>query len=113
MFSVTGKGAFTGFSKLKRELDELMRAALGEQFRPFVLHDVRRGVQTGLSALAISPDICELILGHSLGGLRRVYDQHSYAAEKRDALERWERRLLSIVAPPPDNVIALEPARVR
>jgi hypothetical protein len=35
-------------------------------------------------------------------GLHNVYDQHTYLIEKRRSLDLWEKRLLTIVAPPPD-----------
>ena len=49
--------------------------------------------------------MAEQIIGHGRKGLARVYDQHGYEAEMRDALERWAARLRDIVTPPPDNVV--------
>jgi integrase len=115
LFSMTGKRPISGFSKLKTELDELMRAELGD-LPPFVVHDLRRTVRTQLSALpGVSVDIAELCIGHSVGGLRAVYDRHSYLSERRDALERWAQRLRSIVEPATasDNVITLPPVVAR
>lgn len=51
--------------------------------------------------------VAELCLGHRQPGIVGVYDRHSYLDEKRDALTRWEQRLLGIVTPPPENVVAL------
>jgi hypothetical protein len=58
------------------------------------------------------PVVAELVIGHKQTGIHQVYDVHTYDAEKRDALVRWERRLLSIVEPAPDgaalgNVVAM------
>jgi integrase len=112
LFSTTGgKRPVDGFSRAKSALDQLMRAELGEQFRPFVLHDIRRSARTQMSALPIPSDIAELTLGHRLPLLRAVYDLHAYEAERRRALELWEARLRSIVEPPPDNVVPIEAAR--
>jgi hypothetical protein len=42
-----------------------------------------------------------------------VYDQHRYLDEMRDALERWNARLRSIVTPSPTNVVPIGESRVR
>ena len=99
---------FNGFSKAKRRLDKL----IGD-IAPYTLHDLRRTVRTRLSELGVTPFIGELVIGHTQKGVHAVYDRHRYEAEKRDALERWERSLLDIVpGPEPDNVVAL-PERTR
>ena len=75
---------------------------------PYALHDLRRTVRTRLAELGVTPFIGELVIGHVQKGVHAIYDLHRYTAEKRDALERWERRLLDIiVGPEPDNVVAL------
>jgi hypothetical protein len=51
----------------------------------------------------------ELVIGHTKPGLHRVYDQHAYLDEKRDALDRWAARLRHIVDPTPSaNVVRLQ-----
>jgi hypothetical protein len=42
--------------------------------------------------------VAELVLGHGKRGLARVYDQHHYAGELREALEKWAVELERIVA---------------
>ena len=86
-----------------------MLAELGE-LPPFVLHDIRRSVRTGLSAPPVPDLIRELVIGHTKPGLHKIYDQHTYIDEKRHALELWWRRLQSIVEPPADNVVAMTKA---
>ena len=85
-----------------------MLAELGE-LPPFVLHDIRRSVRTGLSALPVPDLIRELVIGHTKPGLHKIYDQHAYIDEKRHALELWWGRLQSIVEQP-DNVVAMTKA---
>ncbi len=110
LFSTThGAKAVNGFSKAKAILDHKMLAELGE-LPPFVIHDVRRSVRTGLSALAVSSEVAELVIAHARPGLRRVYDQYGFQAEKRRALELWAARLRDIVERSPANVLQL-PAR--
>jgi integrase len=117
-----GHKPINGFSKAKARLDRRMlrtwRAiarARGEDRRktelePFVIHDIRRSMRTGLSALPVPDLVRELVIGHTKPGLHKVYDQFSYLDEKRAALSAWEARLRSIVAPPPtsDNVTPIQ-----
>lgn len=120
LFSTTfGKKPVNGFSKAKERLDERMLRswrALGRvsgkdrrkaQIEPWVIHDIRRTMRTGLSALPVSDLVRELVIAHTKPGLHKVYDQHSYEQEKRHALELWAARLRSIVEPPPANVVDL------
>jgi integrase len=99
LFSTTGgQKAINGFSKAKRQLNELMQRALGEPLRPFQNHDIRRTVRSRLSELKVSPVVAEVTIGHKLPGLLGVYDRFDYLEEKRDALERWAQHLRGIVS---------------
>jgi integrase len=80
---------------------------VGVELRPFVTHDLRRVVRSGLSRLKIAEEIREAVLAHTRSGIAGVYDRHDYFDEKRNALELWAARLREIVAPKPDNVIKL------
>jgi integrase len=97
-----GAKPVNGASVAKRRLDGLM-----EECPPFVLHDLRRTMRTGLSGLPISTDVAELVIAHARPGLRRVYDMHSFEAEKRRALDLWAARVRDIVTPPPENVVSI------
>lgn len=69
----------------------------------FHLHDLRHQVATGMAALGVRQDIRDRVLNQITGRKQTVgsrYDQYEYLAEKRDALERWERELLRIVIVP-------------
>jgi integrase len=94
---VFGRGirGFQGFSKAKRLLDE--RAKLKA---PWVVHDIRRSVATGLAKL-VPPHIVESVLGHTGGfraGVAGVYNVHAYEAEKRDALDLWGKHVMGLVS---------------
>jgi integrase len=107
LFSTTyGDKPVNNFSKAKKRLDELMLAEIGK-LPPFVIHDIRRTMRTGLSALPVPDLVRELVIAHAKPGLHKVYDQHSYLDEKRRALELWAGRLRDIVTPPPANVVTL------
>jgi integrase len=114
LFSTTfGRKPVRGFNRAKHRLDQYMLRswrAIGrvrgedrrnKKFPPFKIHDVRRTVRTGLSALPIPDIVRELVVAHAQQGMRRVYDLHAYESEKRHALELWAARLRSIVEPPP------------
>jgi integrase len=96
-----------GFDKAKKVLDTKMRAELRRSFPPFVIHDIRRTMRTGLSTLPVPDLIRELVIAHTKPGLHKVYDQHAYLDEKRQALDLWAGRLRDIVTPPPANVVEL------
>jgi integrase len=111
LFSTTqGVKPVNGFSKAKAILDREMLAELGE-LPPFIIHDIRRSMRTGLSALPIADLVRELVIAHTRPDLHKVYDQHAYLDEKRHALQLWAARLRDIIEPLPTNVVALEKAR--
>jgi integrase len=93
-----GAKPVNGFSKGKARLDKTMAAELGGAIEPFVIHDIRRSMRTGLSALLVPDLVRELVIAHAKPGLHKVYDLHAYQREKRHALELWSARLRSIVA---------------
>jgi integrase len=119
LFSVSsGRAPVRAFSAAKRLFDAEIIKALREsdakaKLPHFVIHDIRRTVRTGLSAIPnISDLVRELVIGHTKPGLHKVYDQHAYLDEKRFALDAWAARLRSIVDPPPAaNVVDLTGAR--
>jgi integrase len=112
IFTTTaGERPIQGFSHAKDRLD---RALAGAAIPPFVIHDFRRAVRSGLGRLGVPPVVAELCLGHRQKGIAEVYDRHSYIDEKRAALMKWEARLMTIVAPAPDDggkVVQLVSAR--
>jgi integrase len=91
----------TGFSKSKQRLDKLMLGELRKrnakaELPRWTLHDLRRTVRTRLSAIT-TYEVAELVIGHGKKGLARVYDQHEYLDEMREALDAWAARLTQIV----------------
>lgn len=105
-----GEKPVAGFSKGKARLDKQMATELGAEPPPFVLHDLRRSMRTGLSALPIPDLVRELVIAHAKPGLHKVYDQFAYIDEKRNALDLWAARLRAIIEPPPANVVELKGA---
>ena len=97
--------------KIKQKIDDLMAQKLGAKPKPWVIHDLRRTVRSHLAALRIPDHVAEMVLGHGRKGLQRVYDQHRYEAEMREALTLWAARLRDIVEPPPANLVAIKKVR--
>ena len=108
VFTTTcGQKSVGGFAKVKERIDKLSGV------KGWVFHDLRRTMRTHLSALPVQDLVRELVIAHAKPGLHRVYDLHTFQDEKRHCLELWEKRLLSIVEPPPDNVADLRRVRAR
>jgi integrase len=115
VFSTTyGKRPMGGFAKIKQRLDRrIAKLNGGEPIAGWRLHDLRRSMRTGLSALAILPVVAELMIGHRQGGVAAVYDLHRYENEQRAGFEAWCTRLISIVEPGGGaaNVVTLPTAK--
>ena len=61
----------------------------------------------------VRPDISERVLGHVIVGVEGTYDRHSYADEKRDALEKLAAIIERIVDLTPSSVAVLSEHRAR
>ncbi|MDS4020590.1 MAG: tyrosine-type recombinase/integrase [Candidatus Competibacter sp.] len=70
-----------------------------------VPHDLRRTAASHMTGLGIPRLVVSKILNHAERGVTAIYDRHSYDPEKREALEKWARKLRSLLAA--DNVIRL------
>jgi integrase len=80
------------------------------ELKPWVQHDLRRVVRSGLSKLGVRSEVAQAVLAHVKQGVdAKHYDLHDYANEKRNALEQWGAHLRSIVEPTPTqtNVVAI------
>jgi integrase len=122
VFSSRAKTPFSGFSKSKAALDnavlDVMRkgAKKGAKVEPipnWTLHDLRRTAKTLMARAGVRPDISERVLGHVIAGVEGTYDRHSYADEKREALEKLVTMIERILSPLPSNVQSLNERRAR
>jgi integrase len=92
VFTTTGDTPISGWSVAKRRLPELKE--------PWTIHDLRRTVATGLQKLGVTLQTIEAVLGHTSGsrsGVVRVYQRHSFDAEKRTALDAWGKHVALLV----------------
>jgi integrase len=107
VFGVRGIGRF-GFGKYKRRLDQVLAGAVTKKW---IVHDLRRTVATGMAdRLGIQPHIVEAILNHQSGhkgGVAGVYNRATYAAEKKQALERWADYVSALVEGRDVNVVPM------
>ena len=85
-----GATAASGFSYVKQRIDELSGVS------DWRIHDIRRTVRSKLAELGVPRDVARKVLNHEDGKVDRIYNRHEYLTEKREALERWETRLLAI-----------------
>src|SRR6516164_1538144 len=122
VFSSRAKTPFSGFSKSKAALDGAVLAAMQKRAKKgakvesipnWTLHDLRRTAKTLMARAGVRPDISERVLGHVIAGVEGTYDRHSYADEKRDALEKVAEMIERILNPLPSNVQSLDERRAR
>jgi integrase len=79
--------------------------------KDWTLHDLRRTARTLLSRAGVAPDHAERCLGHVIGGVRGVYDQHKYHREMEAAFAALASLIERIVHPPADFVTPLRRKR--
>lgn len=125
VFGTTGRTPPSGLSKAKVRLDAAVlaaarkaAAAAGEDpekvkaMQPWVYHDFRRTMASGMARLGINLPVVEKVLAHESGsfaGIVGVYQRHGFTAEKRLALDAWGKHVLGLVGEIDiSNVIRLE-----
>jgi integrase len=110
VFTINGRNPIRGAHQAKRRLD-----ALVPDIPPWVLHDIRRTVASGMARLGINLPVIEKLLNHvsgSFAGIVGVYQRHSFADEKRAAMTAWARHVQAIVSgAAAGNVVELAKAR--
>jgi integrase len=100
--------AFSGYGKSKAKIDKAVLSTIQQPTRNgadlplanWTLHDLRRTAKTLMVRAGVRPDISERVLGHAITGVEGTYDRHSYAEEKREALEKLGALLGRIVNTP-------------
>jgi integrase len=116
VFTTTGQTPISGWSRAKTILDkkalEILKSQAedrGEdadkvQMPDWRLHDLRRTTATGLARLGIDLPTVEKLLNHvggSFAGVAGIYQRHSFAEEKRRALETWASFVSELVTGKP------------
>ena len=95
-FTTTLETNISGYSKAKARLDERMGDHLGNRFKPWRVHELRRTAAGGMAALGFQPHVIERLLNHmsgSQGGLVGLYQRYEYLEERKKALHAWGARM--------------------
>lgn len=108
VFTTTGETPISGFAKAKSRLD-LYLASKGEGLAGWRFHDLRRTAATHMVRLGISETTVSRVLNHAVQGVTaQVYALHSYAPEKRHALDTWAAEIdRAVNGAKGDNVVDL------
>lgn len=104
-------------SHAKRRIDEVMleiaredATAAGDdpdevKIEPWRLHDLRRTAATTMPRLGVDVVTVERVLNHQMRGVMAVYQLHTFAAEKRHALNLWADFLANLMIARESNVV--------
>lgn len=101
LFTTTGRGPVSGFSKAKTMLDKMLAADGAGDFPHWTFHDLRRTGATGLARIGVNLPVVERILNHvgaSFSGVAGVYQRHSFDTERRHALDAWAEHIKRLTA---------------
>jgi integrase len=93
-------GPFGAWSHCKEQLDKAIVKVAGQPLAPWVIHDLRRTVVTGMADIGIAPHVVESVVNHLSGhkaGVAGVYNKSTYPSEVRAALEAWGSHVMEIV----------------
>jgi integrase len=113
VFSTKPQRPVSGFSRAKRRLDAAIEAEIDRigsvpgvtspstPFTSWRNHDLRRTVATGMAKLGVDLPVIEKVLNHSSGsfaGVVGIYQRHTFAQEKRQALDIWGSFVTSLTS---------------
>lgn len=101
VFTNDGKRPMGGFSKFKHQLDEACGVT------GWTIHDLRRTARSLMSRAGVDTDIAERCLGHTISGVRGVYDRYAYFDEKQRAFEALKGQIVRILDPQ-SNIVPLK-----
>lgn len=74
----------------------------------FTPHDLRRTAATFMSKIGFMDEIIDAVLNHTKQGIIRTYNVNRYDKEIQQALEAWERKLLSIITGTKNKIIPIK-----
>ena len=92
VFTRSGTGPIGGLNECKKDL------AHASGVSGWRLHDLRRTSRSLMSRAGVPSDHAERCLGHVIGGVRGIYDRHSFRGEMAEAYEKLAALIADIVA---------------
>src|SRR5262249_10737020 len=102
---VFGKAPVGHWHRIKPELDKHMGDTV-----PWVIHDIRRSVATGMAKLGVAIPMIEKLLAHKTGTFKGVvgtYQRHSFLPEVSAAVQKWADHIEQLVGGKPAKVVKL------
>jgi integrase len=96
LFGARADAGFTSWETHKAALDD----RLGDQVKPWTLHDIRRTCATRMGDIGVEPHIVETILNHQSGhrrGIAGVYNKSKYLVAVQHAVQAWDRHLRQLI----------------
>ena len=107
VFTQDGLKPLTNFSRSKARIDRII-AEYREEWslsdRAFLerwtLRDLRRTAVSNMARLNIAPHVVEKVANHKTGvisGVAAIYNRYGYEKEKREAMDVWAGKILSLV----------------
>ncbi|MFL9979743.1 tyrosine-type recombinase/integrase [Paraburkholderia graminis] len=125
LFELAGNSAYVLPARLKTRLErfdgdacvskDAVREAIDywidnhkPKIRRFTPHDLRSTMKSHMRKLRIPRDISEMCLNHKIKGVEGIYDQYTYYAERRQALELWARFIATCQAGKKWNVTPIK-----
>jgi len=90
LFTTTGTAPFSGFSSLKRQLNEHLR----DDFEHWTFHDLRTAFATEMASRGELEAVVDRILNHAASGsapsaVARVYNRSQHLPERKRILDSW------------------------
>ena len=95
------------------DVKDRLDAAMPPGTLHWVFHDIRRTVASGMARLGVNLPVIEKCINHvggSFGGIVGIYQRHSFADEKRSAMQAWANFVESLVTDAPPNVVQIRSA---
>jgi integrase len=116
VFTTNGRSPTGSWSRIKRALDDAMRAEAKKEhgtdvtIEPFVFHDLRRTAASGMASIGIRTEVIERALNHMSGSFRGVagiYQRDPLTDDVRAALVKWSEHIERIISGETGKVVAI------
>lgn len=76
---------------------------------PWTPHDLRRTGRTMLAAIGIGDEVGEEVVNHAKKGVKGIYNLYEYDDEKKEALTKWNAKMIQILNTPEERLAEAPP----